>query len=73
MRLYVAGTHQRAGIGQRLLDDILADRPDAQRVRLWVLRGNAGALAFYEKQGFAVTGEAEEDGVWSLCLERDLS
>lgn len=73
MRLYVAVSHQRRGVGQRLLAEVLAQHPAAERVRLFVLRGNSGALAFYGKLGFAETGEAEEDGIVSRRLERTLA
>ncbi len=69
-RLYVAVTHQRRGVGRRLLAELLARHPRAESVRLYVLEGNAGALAFYRRQGFSIVGEGEEDGVRSLRLER---
>ena len=70
VRLYVAVTHQRRGVGRRLLAELLARHPRAESVRLYVLEGNAGALAFYRRQGFSIVGEGEEDGVRSLRLER---
>jgi ribosomal protein S18 acetylase RimI-like enzyme len=68
VRLYVAVTHQRRGVGRR--PELLARHPRAESVRLYVLEGNAGALAFYRRQGFSIVGEGEEDGVRSLRLER---
>jgi ribosomal protein S18 acetylase RimI-like enzyme len=68
--LYVAVAHQRRGIGRRLLAELLARHPSADRVRLYVLDGNSAALAFYRSQGLSIVGEGEADGLRSLRLER---
>ena len=50
-RLFVEPVLQNASIGSRLLD------------HLWALEKNAGAIRFYERHGFTVTGEKKpEDG-----------
>lgn len=50
-RLYVLPTHQRKGIGQKLLDRVKSDYPDTS---WWALveRDDTQAVVFYEKQGF---------------------
>ncbi len=73
LRLYVAAPHQGRGIGGQLLAEIVARHPAAEHVRLFVLSGNAGALAFYAKQGFVITGETAEDGIRSMRLDRPLA
>ncbi len=70
VRLYVAGSAQRRGLGSRLLDALAARHPDTDRTRLYVVAGNDAALAFYRAQNFTIVGEAEEAGVRSLRLER---
>jgi GNAT superfamily N-acetyltransferase len=51
-RLYVLPGEQGSGVGRRLLDATLARFPGAERVWLEVEPRNAGAIAFYERQGF---------------------
>jgi len=48
--LYVAPEAQRQGIGTALLEAAKARRPDG--LRLWTFQRNAGAAAFYARQGF---------------------
>lgn len=71
IRLYVRREQQGQGTGTALLARLAAAYPDCRMTRLFVVKGNARALAFYRRQGFAVTAEAEEDGVVSLRLERE--
>ena len=52
--LYVRRAWWGSGLGARLLDAVLADRP----ATLWVLSDNARAVAFYRRQGF----EHDKDG-----------
>lgn len=47
--LYVAQTHRRAGIGQRLLQN--AQR-QTNRLALWTFVANTGAQIFYLRHGF---------------------
>ena len=61
-RLYVLPTHQRQGVGERLLAAVVERHPAARRLRLGVEAENPKALGFYRRQGFAVTGERVEDG-----------
>lgn len=60
--LYLLPDHYRRGYGQKLLAHAL-ERLKADGYRscyLWVLAGNANARSFYEKNGFAWTGEEGE-------------
>jgi hypothetical protein len=54
------------------LIEVLAP-PAAERVRLFVLRGSAGLLAFYGKQGLAVRATPRRTAPESLELKRVLS
>jgi phosphinothricin acetyltransferase len=78
--VYVAGTHRGQGIGQALLEALLAD---AESAGLWTVQTsvfpeNAASVALHERVGFRVVGRreriAELDGVWrdTLLLERRL-
>ena len=49
--LYVEPGAQREGIGSALLEAAKARRP--AWLRLWVFQRNEGAVAFYERHGFA--------------------
>ncbi|GAB3387229.1 GNAT family N-acetyltransferase [Humibacter soli] len=50
--IYLLSAAQRSGLGQRMLDAVLEDRP----AQLWVLRGNERAIGFYERNGFWADG-----------------
>jgi ribosomal protein S18 acetylase RimI-like enzyme len=56
--IYVDPKHWRQGVGQRLWGDIEDQlrRSGFSDVTLWVLRDNAGALAFYRSNGFVDDG-----------------
>lgn len=76
-RLYVLPDHQGQGIGQLLLEDVvaqatLAGHPD---IRLSYLDGNEGAARFYAAAGFTElhrehSGHGIPDSVWVV---RELS
>jgi len=50
--IYLLSAAHGSGLGQSMLDAVLRDDP----AQLWVLRGNHRAIAFYERNGFAVDG-----------------
>jgi ribosomal protein S18 acetylase RimI-like enzyme len=70
VRLYIRTAFQRRGLGTRLLTELVARHPCTKRVRLYAVAGNEPAMRFYRRQGFAIVGEAEEEGVRSLRMER---
>ena len=53
--IYVRASAYGSGLGQRLLDAAIGDRPAS----LWVLERNPRARAFYERNGFAHDGTTE--------------
>lgn len=57
MALYVLARHHGTGLGHRLLTTAIGEEP----AYLWVLDGNARAIGFYERHGFAFDGAAEEE------------
>ena len=76
-QLYGRPQHQGKGIGGMLLDEILDDFPDAERIRLEVEEQNSRAIAFYRVYGFEQTGRTSECGVGgsgipALVFERAL-
>jgi ribosomal protein S18 acetylase RimI-like enzyme len=71
-RLYVLPSHQRRGIGERLIEAAIARHPACKVIRLDVEADNEKGLAFYRKQGFAVAGEKIEEGIRHLAMERRL-
>ncbi|WP_406202785.1 GNAT family N-acetyltransferase [Kitasatospora sp. NBC_01560] len=56
--MYLLGEARGRGVGQRLMGEFLAWAGGAE-IRLWVTAYNAGAVRFYERHGFARTGERE--------------
>ena len=48
--------HRRAGVGRALVHAVV-EWANGDRVVLWVMRGNDGARAFYERIGFEATEE----------------
>lgn len=72
-RLYVSPTHQRRGIGQRLLAAVQARHAGAAKLRLFTAAENPRAVAFYRREGFDVVAEAIEEGARVLFMEKRLS
>lgn len=54
--LYLLEKAKGTGVASELLATAAGDRP----LYLWVVRGNARAIAFYEKEGFVADGVARE-------------
>lgn len=60
--IYLHPRAWRRGLGRRLCGEALARLAAAgfTEITLWVLRGNAQAIAFYEAMGFAADGRERE-------------
>ncbi|WP_438040277.1 N-acetyltransferase family protein [Sorangium sp. So ce128] len=77
--LYALYAHPDAwgtGAGRTLIVDALAwlSAGGFPRAELWVLRGNARAIRFYERAGFALDGGAKtSDGLDELRMSRALA
>jgi diamine N-acetyltransferase len=77
-RLYVDPAHTGSGVGQQLLDRCLeeAGRRGCSGLRLTVWTANTRAIAFYRRNGFAITGEVRfllgEEEQTDLVMERSL-
>jgi GNAT superfamily N-acetyltransferase len=63
-QLYVAPGWTGAGVGQRLLDAMLAEGP---ALKLWTFQRNSGARRFYERNGFVAVEFTDGSG----CEERE--
>lgn len=50
--IYLLASAHGTGAGQALLGSVVGDEP----AQLWVLRGNARAISFYKRNGFAFDG-----------------
>jgi ribosomal protein S18 acetylase RimI-like enzyme len=55
--IYLRASAHGVGTGQALLDAVVGDEP----AQLWVLRGNARAIAFYRRNGFTFDGAEYAD------------
>lgn len=72
LRLGVIPEYQNAGLGSRLLQEIISS--SAYKVILTVRKSNSRALHVYKKHGFSITGELNKDN-WvmtrshSSCVE----
>ena len=75
-QLYVAPGHTGMGIGQRLLDRMLAEAAAGGVLRLWTFQRNAGARRFYERNGFVAIeltdGNGNEEREPDVRYERSL-
>lgn len=73
-QLYVAPGHTGKGIGQKLLDRLLAEVAADGVLRLWTFQRNAGARRFYERNGFVAVeltdGKGNEEGEPDVRYER---
>lgn len=69
-RLYVRPSHQRQGIGTRLLAALAARHEAAATLRLFVAAGNASGTAFWRREGFVVVREGIEEGARVLHMEK---
>lgn len=58
--LYTRARTHGTGLGARLLDGVLGDRP----AYLWIVTANARAERFYAKHGFALDGAANVYAPW---------
>lgn len=56
--IYVLASEQGAGVGQKLLDNVLGTSPAS----LWVLEDNPRAISFYNRNGFLVEGTRKPSG-----------
>ena len=63
-QLYVAPGRTGAGIGQRLLDAMLAE---SSTLKLWTFQRNAGARRFYERNAFVAVEFTDGSG----CDEKE--
>jgi GNAT superfamily N-acetyltransferase len=76
-QLYLAPGYTGRGIGQRLLDAVLAEASASiQVLQLWTFQRNAGARHFYERNGFVAVefgdGSGNEEGEPDVRYERKL-
>ncbi len=74
---YVEPFFKRSGIGSGLMNVLVeeAKAEDKKRIFLWVIKENLPARSFYEKHGFAPTGEEmliEGTDKLDMCYERVL-
>jgi ribosomal protein S18 acetylase RimI-like enzyme len=63
--IYLLADHHGSGLGQRLLDAVLGDRPAS----LWMAKDNPRALAFYRRNGFAPDGMEKIEASWENLHE----
>ena len=68
-RLYVLASHQRQGIGGRLLEAALQAPGMQARVYLDVWEHSVAARRLYERYGFRDTGRRDEDGDIIMVLD----
>ena len=71
-RLYVHPSHQRHGVGRRLLDALRARHEEATSLCLFTAAENLLAVSFYRGEGFTVVREGIEEGVRVLHMEKRL-
>ncbi len=71
-RLYVRPSHQRQGIGGKLLASFCARHTNASVVRLFVAAANPLGVSFWRREGFSAVGEGIEEGARVLHMEKRL-
>jgi GNAT superfamily N-acetyltransferase len=65
MHLFARPAQQGTGVAAALLELVVSDarRAGAAAMRLRTPSGSARGVAFYEREGFAITGPAEDAGI----------
>lgn len=63
--LYVLASQHGTGVGQALLERVVAGRP----AELWVARDNPRARAFYSRNGFETDGDERVDEEFAGLIE----
>lgn len=59
-RLYIQSSHQRQGIGARLMKEAISAFPGIKRLRVEVEEQNQKGIAFYKRHGFKEIGRKTE-------------
>ncbi len=61
LSMWVAPTHRRQGVGRMLVEAVVswAGSQNIRTLQLLVTSNNAGAIKFYQRLGFALTGHTE--------------
>jgi len=61
LSMWVAPTHRRQGVGRTLVEAVVAwaRTKNARTMQLLVTSNNEGAITFYQRLGFALTGHIE--------------
>ena len=68
-KLFVDTFFQRQGIGGKLMEFAINEK---QAGRLWALEKNTGAIRFYERYGFELTGEKKyEEGTTEYLVKME--
>lgn len=69
--LYVDPDHWGHGVGTQLLTFALEELTalDLEGAILWVLKGNTGAMRFYERQGWISDDHIRADYIWGIHIE----
>jgi diamine N-acetyltransferase len=71
-RLMIAEPYQGRGYGRQVIEqvcDYVRTRPGAEALITSVVPGPAAALDFYQKAGFVLTGELDDEGEWIMRLD----
>jgi len=73
--MWVAPAYRRTGTGSLLVDAVQAwaRTRGVYELRLMVTSSNQGAIAFYERQGFSLTGTTEPYPNDSSLIEYEMS
>ncbi|MBQ7492417.1 MAG: GNAT family N-acetyltransferase [Clostridia bacterium] len=58
--IYILPEYYGRGVGVRLMREALSKLSEYPQAAVWVLKGNARAIRFYEKCGFQFDGREEE-------------
>lgn len=58
--IYLLKEAQGLGVGRKLMDALLREMDGCNSIGLWVLKGNAHAIGFYEHYGFRPDGISKE-------------
>lgn len=70
--LYVLKSHQKQGIGQKLMELAMTSLSPFSKISVWVLSSNVSAIGFYHAMGFVEDGISKDVQIGSFGVIHEI-